>query len=68
LKDLEISKYEGESKARIPIKCYCLMFVNCGLFTFLNIKRVKIYNENTVADGNVLKSSKKKNVCAQQSQ
>ena len=47
LKDLEISKYKREPKARMPIKCYCLIFVNCGLFSFLNIKRVKIYNENT---------------------
>jgi hypothetical protein len=25
--------------------------VNCGLFSFLDIKRVKIYNESTAADG-----------------
>ena len=54
LKDLEISKYKTESKARMPIKFCCLIFVNCGLFSFLNIKSVKIENENTVADGNVL--------------
>jgi hypothetical protein len=42
LKNLEISKYKRESKARMPIKLYCLIFVNCGLFSFLNIKRVKI--------------------------
>ena len=42
LKDLEISKYKRESKARMPIKCCCLIFVNCGLFSFLNIKKVKI--------------------------
>ena len=53
LKDLEMSKYKRESKARMPIKLYCLIFVNGGLFSFLNIC-VKIYNENTVADGNVL--------------
>ena len=46
--------HKRESKARMPIKFYCLFFVNCGLFSFLNIKRGKIYNENTVADGNVL--------------
>jgi hypothetical protein len=50
LKDLEISKYKRESKARMPIKFCCLCFVNCGLFSFLNIKKVKIINENTVAD------------------
>jgi hypothetical protein len=33
---------------------FCLIFVNCGLFSFLNIEKVKIYNENTIADGNVL--------------
>jgi hypothetical protein len=54
LKDLEISKYKWESKARMSIKFCCLIFVNCGLFSFLNIKKVKILNENTVADGNVL--------------
>ena len=54
LKDLEISKYKRESQARMPIKLCCLFFVNCGLFSFLNIKSVKIYNENTVAYGNVL--------------
>jgi hypothetical protein len=54
LKNLEISKYKRESKARMLIKFCCLIFVNCGLFSFLNIKSVKIYNENTVADGNVL--------------
>jgi len=43
LKDLEISKYKRESKARMPIKCCCLFFVNCGLFSFLNIKKVKIH-------------------------
>jgi hypothetical protein len=42
LKDLEISKYKRESKARMPIKFCCLIFVNCGLFSFLNIKKVKI--------------------------
>ena len=54
LKNLEISKYKRESKAWMPIKFCCLIFVNCGLFSFLNIKRVKICNKNTVADGNVL--------------
>ena len=54
LKDLEISKYKPESKARMPIKFYCLILVNCGLFSFLNIKSENIENENTVADGNVL--------------
>ena len=48
LKYLEISKYKRESKARMSITFYCLIFVNCGLFSFLNIKRVKIYIENTV--------------------
>ena len=42
LKDLEISKYKRESKARMPIKFCCLIFINCGLFSFLNIKKVKI--------------------------
>jgi hypothetical protein len=42
LKDLEISKYKRESKARMAIKFCCLIFVNCGLFSFLNIKKVKI--------------------------
>jgi hypothetical protein len=51
LKDLEISKYKRESKARMSIKFCCLIFVNCG---FLTIKKVKISNENTVADRNVL--------------
>jgi len=41
LKDLEISKYKRESKARMPITCCCLLFVKCGLFSFLNIKKVK---------------------------
>jgi hypothetical protein len=36
----------------MAIKFCCLIFVNCGLFSFLNIKNVKISNENTVADGN----------------
>ena len=36
LKDLEISKYKRESKARMPIKFCCLIFVNCG---FLNHRR-----------------------------
>ena len=53
-KGLEISRYKWELKARMWIKFYCLIFVNCGLFSFLNIETVKIYNENTVADGNVL--------------
>jgi hypothetical protein len=30
-------------------------FVNCGLFSFLNIKKVKISNENTVADRNYVR-------------
>jgi len=42
----EIAKYKRESNIRMPIKMY--------LFIFVNIKRVKISNENTVADGNVL--------------
>ena len=54
LKDLEISKYKRKSKARMPIKFCCLIFASCGFFSFLNIKKVKIYNENAVADGNVL--------------
>ena len=54
LKDLEIYKYKRESKARMPITFCCLIFVNYGLFSFLNIKKVNISNENTVADGNVL--------------
>ena len=54
LKSLEIYKYKWESKAWMPIKFCCLFFVNCGLFSFLNNKMVKIQNENTVADGNVL--------------
>jgi hypothetical protein len=37
LKDLEVSKYKRESKARMPIKLCCLIFVNCGLFSFLTI-------------------------------
>jgi hypothetical protein len=43
LKYLEISKYKRESKAQMPIKFCCLIFVNCDLFSFLNIKKVKIY-------------------------
>jgi hypothetical protein len=39
LKDLEISKYKRE--------LCCLIFVNCDLFSFLNIKKEKIENENT---------------------
>ena len=31
LKDLEISKYKRESKARMPIKFCCFKFVNCCL-------------------------------------
>ena len=42
LKDLEISKYKRESKARMRIKFCCLILVDCGLFSFLNIKQVKI--------------------------
>jgi hypothetical protein len=42
LKDFEISKYKRESKVRMPIKFGCLFFVNCGLFSFLNIKKIKI--------------------------
>jgi hypothetical protein len=42
LKDLDISKYKRESKARMPIQFYCLILLNCGLFSFLNIKSVKI--------------------------
>ena len=42
LKDLDISKYKRESKARMPIKFYCLILLNCVLFSFLNIKSVKI--------------------------
>ena len=40
LKDLEISKYKRESKARMPIQFCCLFFANCGLFNFLNIRKV----------------------------
>jgi hypothetical protein len=40
LKDLEIS-IKRESKAWMPIQ-FCFFFVNCGLFSFLNIKKVKI--------------------------
>ena len=39
LKDLEISKYKRESKTRMPIK-FCRLI--CGLFSFLNIKKIKI--------------------------
>ena len=46
VKDLEISKYKRESKARMPITFCCLILVNCGLFSFLNIKKVKIWNEH----------------------
>ena len=42
LKDLEISKYKRESKTRMPINFCCLISVNCGLFSFLNIKKIKI--------------------------
>jgi hypothetical protein len=38
LKDLEISKYKRESKTRMPIKCCCLFFVNCGLFNWVPVK------------------------------
>ena len=38
----------------MPIKCYCLILLNCGLFSFLNIKSVKILNEIIFVDGNVL--------------
>jgi len=31
LKDLEISKYKQESKARMPITFCCFSFVNCCL-------------------------------------
>jgi hypothetical protein len=42
LKDLEISKYKRESKVWMSIKFYYLIFVNCGLFSFLNIgKNIK---------------------------
>jgi hypothetical protein len=39
----------------LPIKFCYLFFVNCGLFSFLNIKKVKISNENTVADRNYVR-------------
>jgi hypothetical protein len=44
LKDLEISKYKRESKAQffMPIKFCCLILVNCGLFSSLNIKKERI--------------------------
>ena len=42
LKNLEISKFKRESKARMSIKLCCLIFVNCGLFSFLNLIKVKI--------------------------
>jgi hypothetical protein len=54
LKDLQISKYKRESNTRMSIQFCCLILVNCDLFSFLNIEKVKIYNENTIADGNVL--------------
>jgi hypothetical protein len=40
--DLEISKYKRESKGRMPMKSGCVIFVNCGLFSILSIKKVKI--------------------------
>jgi hypothetical protein len=40
LKDLEISKYKREMKARMPIKLCWLIFVNCGLFSFQNIENL----------------------------
>ena len=48
LKDLEISKYKRESKAQMPIIFCCLIIVNCGLFSFLNIEKVKIYIMKTL--------------------
>jgi hypothetical protein len=41
LKDIEMSKYKRESKARMPITFCCLILLT-GLFSFLNIKKVKI--------------------------
>jgi len=49
LKDLEISKYKRESKGRMPIKIIVLFLLIVVLFGFLNIKSVKIYNENTIS-------------------
>jgi hypothetical protein len=41
LKDLEISKYKREMKARMPITLCWLIFVNCGLISrlYLDISR-----------------------------
>ena len=35
----------------MPITTYCFIVVNCVVF---GIESAKIYNENTVADGNIL--------------
>jgi uncharacterized integral membrane protein len=43
LKDLEISKYQRESKGRWPIQIVVLFLLIVVLFVFLNIKSVKIY-------------------------
>jgi hypothetical protein len=54
LKDFEISKYKGIESTCADNKLslyFCYIVV---LFDFLNIKSVKIYNENTFADGNLL--------------
>ena len=46
LKDLEISKYKRESKVRMPIQFYCLIFVNCGLFTVVKELRSKMLGQH----------------------
>jgi len=55
LKDLEISKYKRESKGRtMAIKFIVLFVLIVVVFGFLNMKSVRIHNENTFADRNVL--------------
>ena len=40
--DLYIDRPENITESTMPIKCCCLCLVNDGLFSFLNIKKVKI--------------------------
>ena len=50
-KDLKISKYKQESKARMPIKFCYLIFVNCGLFSFLKyILKILLQMENVLCN------------------